>query len=224
MTGLKSAVAVSLLVTLCACGVARTTYDVTKGTVKTAYKTTKFAYRTTKFIAKAGVGTVGLTYKLGKATFRVIFAPLDWPMTAPLESVAGLSPKEAIREGKVKNSPYEVRGKYYRPMSVRQAASYRQEGIASWYGEETRRQRGGTMTADGEVFNPALPTAAHKYLPLPTNVRVTNLENGRSILLRVNDRGPFVRGRIIDLSAGAAKQLGYYRKGTARVLVETVTL
>ena len=80
------------------------------------------------------------------------------------------------------------------------------------------------MTADGEVFNPALPTAAHKYLPLPTHVRVTNLENGRSMIVRVNDRGPFVRGRIIDLSAGAAKQLGYYRKGTTRVLVETVTL
>lgn len=78
------------------------------------------------------------------------------------------------------------------------------------------------MTANGEAFNPDGLNAAHKHLPLPTHVRVTNLENGRSILVRVNDRGPFVKGRIIDLSAGAARRLGYYEKGTARVLVETV--
>ncbi|NOX25348.1 MAG: septal ring lytic transglycosylase RlpA family protein [Deltaproteobacteria bacterium] len=206
---------VVLTISLCACGVIRTTYDVTSGTVKAAYKTTKFA-------VKAGVGTLRLTYKIGKFTFHVIDAPLNWPMTTRIDSVAGLSPREAIREGKVKDSPYVVRGRRYRPMSVAQAANYREEGIASWYGEETRRQKGGAMTADGEVFNPALPTAAHKYLPLPTHVRVTNLENGRSIIVRVNDRGPFVRGRIIDLSAGAARQLGYLRQGTTRVLVETV--
>ncbi|NIA20141.1 MAG: septal ring lytic transglycosylase RlpA family protein, partial [Xanthomonadaceae bacterium] len=68
------------------------------------------------------------------------------------------------------------------------------------------------------------PTAAHKLLPLPTHVRVTNLENGRSMIVRVNDRGPFVKGRIIDLSAGASKKLGFYAKGTARVRVETVQL
>ena len=78
------------------------------------------------------------------------------------------------------------------------------------------------MTANGEAFDPNGLNAAHKYLPLPTHVKVTNLETRRSIILRVNDRGPFVKGRIIDLSAGAAKKLGYYRKGTARVLVETV--
>ena len=77
------------------------------------------------------------------------------------------------------------------------------------------------MTANGEAFDPNGLNAAHKYLPLPTYVKVTNLENSRSIIIRVNDRGPFVKGRIIDLSAGAAKRLDFYKKGTARVLVET---
>ena len=80
------------------------------------------------------------------------------------------------------------------------------------------------MTANGETFKPEGLTAAHKYLPLPIFVRVTNLSNKRSIIVRVNDRGPFVAGRIIDLSAGAAKKLGFYEQGTARVLVETVNL
>jgi rare lipoprotein A len=78
------------------------------------------------------------------------------------------------------------------------------------------------MTANGEVFDPEGLNAAHKYLPLPSYVKVTNLENKKSIIVRVNDRGPFVAGRIIDLSAGAAKKLGYYNKGTAKVLVETI--
>jgi rare lipoprotein A len=109
-------------------------------------------------------------------------------------------------------------------MSVEQARKYRQKGIASWYGYETLRQKGGHMTANGEVFDPNGLNAAHKYLPLPSYVRVTNLENHRNIIVRVNDRGPFVQGRIIDLSAGAAKKLGFYKTGTARVLVETIQL
>ena len=80
------------------------------------------------------------------------------------------------------------------------------------------------MTANGEVFNPRGVNAAYQYLPLQTFVWVTNLENNRRIALRVNDRGPFVKGRIIDLSAGAAKKLDFYKKGTARILVETIKL
>jgi rare lipoprotein A len=106
-------------------------------------------------------------------------------------------------------------------MSVEQARNYHETGIASWYGYETYRQKGGHMTANGEAFDPNGLNAAHKYLPLPTFVKVTNLENRRSIILRVNDRGPFVEGRIIDLSAGAARKLGFYKKGSARVRVET---
>ena len=164
-------------------------------------------------------------YTVGKFTFTVALAPLAWPlMNEDIESIDGLSPKEAIRQGRVKASPYVVKGKRYVPMSIETAQTYSQTGIASWYGYETYRQEGGRMTANGEAFDPRGLSAAHKYLPLPTFVRVTNLDNKRQIILRVNDRGPFVQGRIIDLSAGAAKKLGFYKKGTARVLVETVQL
>jgi len=193
------------------CSVVKTTYKITKYTVKTTYKVTK------------GVGKV--VYKIGKFSFVVVMAPLSWPLThGDIESIDNLSPKDAIRKGRVKKAPYVVKGKRYVPMSVKEAGKYRQKGIASWYGYETLRQKGGHMTANGEVFDPRGLNAAHKYLPLPTYVKVTNLENNRMIIVRVNDRGPFVTGRIIDLSAGAAKKLGFYKKGTAKVLVETIQI
>jgi rare lipoprotein A len=115
-------------------------------------------------------------------------------------------------------------------MSVAKARKYRAKGIASWYGHETLRQKGGHMTANGEKFSPYALTAAHKHLPLPINVKVTNLTNNRSIVVRVNDRGPFPSRhnpgsgkRIIDLSMGAAKKLGFYRKGTTRVKIEVIS-
>ena len=198
-------------VILSACGAVRTTYRLTKGTVVMAYQVTKFAGKT--------------VYKIGEFTFDVVTAPLSWPLTHDgIETIDGLSPKEAIARGRVKASPYVVRGERYVPMGVKQAETYREIGIASWYGEETYRQPGGHMTANGEVFKPEGLNAAHKHLPLPMFVRVTNLSNERRIIVRVNDRGPFVNGRIIDLSAGAAKKLGFYEAGTARVLVETVNL
>lgn len=200
-----------LLLFLSACGVLKTAYRVTKGTVVLAYKVTKFAGST--------------VYTVGKFTFDVITAPFSWPLTRDdIDTIDGLSPKEAIAQGRVKASPYTVRGKRYVPMTVKQAETYREKGTASWYGDETYRQRGGHMTANGEAFNPDGLSAAHKHLPLPIFVRVTNLSNRRSIIVRVNDRGPFIEGRIIDLSAGAAKKLGFYKQGTARVLVETVEL
>ena len=193
------------------CGILVTTYNVAKGTVKLSYNVTKFAGKT--------------VYTVGKFTYHVVKAPLTWPMmNEDIETIDGLSPKEAIRQGRVKASPYVVKGKRYVPMSVEKAQSYREEGFASWYGYETYHQKGGHMTANGEAFDPQGLNAAHKHLPLPTFVRVTNLENRRKIVVRVNDRGPFVPGRIIDLSAGAAKKLGFHDKGTARVRVETVQL
>ena len=89
--------------------------------------------------------------------------------------------------------------------------------MASWYGHES-----GNRTASGERFNPGGLTAAHKTLPLSTRVKVTNLENGHSTVVVVNDRGPFVPGRIIDLSHGAARRLDMARKGSSRVLVEAL--
>ena len=194
-----------------ACGVVRTTYRLTKGTVVMAYKVTKFAGST--------------VYTVGGFTFDVVTAPLAWPLTHDdIDTIDGLSPKEAIAQGRDKDSPYVVRGKRYVPMTVKQAETYREKGLASWYGDETYRQRGGHMTANGEAFKPDGLSAAHKHLPLPIFVRVTNLSNRRSIVVRVNDRGPFIEGRMIDLSAGAAKRLGFYKQGTAWVLVETVNL
>ena len=198
------------------CAVIKTTYDVLAGTVKLAYKLTG--------------GTAKVVYHVGKFTFEVVQAPLDWELTHDeIETIDGLPVKEAIRLGRVKWAPYVVKGKRYVPMSVRQAQRYEKTGIASWYGEETRRKKGGYMTANGEAFNPMGLTAAHKYLPLPINVRVTNMENGKSIVVRVNDRGPFPSvnnpnsgKRIIDLSYGAAKKLGFHKKGLARVHVKVI--
>ncbi len=207
---------------LLSCSAIKSTYNVTKGTVNTTYKITKGTVKTTYKATKFAGKTV---YHIGKYTFIVVKAPLTWPlMREEIESIDDLPPKDAIRQGRVKASPYVVRGKRYVPMSVKAASKYRQKGVASWYGYETLRQKGGHMTANGEAFDPNGLNAAHKYLPLPTYVRVTNLENHRNIIIRVNDRGPFVQGRIIDLSAGAAKKLGFYKKGTAKVLVETIQL
>jgi len=128
--------------------------------------------------------------------------------TAPERSTAGLPSGGVYKVG----IPYEEGGVRYYP---REEPDYDETGIASWYGPNFHGKR----TANGEVFDAGGLTAAHPTLPMPVNVRVTNLENGRSLVLRVNDRGPFARGRIIDVSARAAEILGFYGKGTARVRV-----
>ncbi len=109
------------------------------------------------------------------------------------------------------NRPYKVKGHTYYPMAS--AAGYREYGIASWYGPES-----GNRTSMGTRFKPQGLSAAHKTLPLPCKVRVTNLQNGRSIVVLVNDRGPFKKNRLIDLSQGAARKIGI--RGLARVKVE----
>ena len=108
---------------------------------------------------------------------------------------------------------YRVKGKTY---CVRKnSKGFVQVGIASWYGPGFH----GSRTASGEVYNMYRFTAAHKTLPLGTYVKVINLENGRSVIVKINDRGPFVPGRIIDLSYAAAKKLGMLKKGTAKVKI-----
>ena len=108
--------------------------------------------------------------------------------------------------------PYQVRGHWYRPADD---PGYDEVGMASWYGD----QFNGRPTATGERFDMHALTAAHKTLPLPGLVEVTNLANGRTAVLRVNDRGPFVDDRIIDLSRGAAEQLGLLSQGVGQVRV-----
>lgn len=109
--------------------------------------------------------------------------------------------------------PYRVHGAWYQP--IPNARGFEQTGIASWYGRDFH----GRKTSNGEDYNMYALTAAHKTLPLGTYVRVRNLENGQSVDVRVNDRGPFVRGRVIDLSFTAAKRIGIVGPGTARVKV-----
>ncbi|MEH6565044.1 MAG: septal ring lytic transglycosylase RlpA family protein [Halopseudomonas sp.] len=118
--------------------------------------------------------------------------------------------------GRYKATPYSVLGRDYNPMQ--DGRSYREEGVASWYGTKFHGQN----TANGELYDLYGMTAAHKTLPLPTYVQVTNLENNRTIIVRVNDRGPFYSDRIIDLSYAAAKKLGYADQGTARVRVQGI--
>jgi rare lipoprotein A len=111
--------------------------------------------------------------------------------------------------------PYQIAGQWYKPQVD---WTYDQTGIASWYGLPFH----GKVTANGEVYNKFSMTAAHKTLQLPSIVRVTNLENNKSIIVRINDRGPFVGNRIIDLSYAAAKTLDMDIKGTARVRVQVL--
>jgi len=132
----------------------------------------------------------------------------DMHNTAPLPSGNG----GYVKTGK----PYKVMGQWYYPLAS--AANYDETGVASWYGKKFH----GKATANGERYDMHTMSAAHKTLPMPTMVRVTNLDNGRSVVVRVNDRGPFVKSRIIDLSYAAARSLGYDKKGTAHVRVQTL--
>ncbi|NOX77143.1 MAG: septal ring lytic transglycosylase RlpA family protein [Gammaproteobacteria bacterium] len=111
---------------------------------------------------------------------------------------------------------YEVQGKRY--TILENATGFRQRGVASWYGTKFHGRR----TSSGEAYDMYAMTAAHKTLPLPSYVRVTHLDTGRKIVVRVNDRGPFAEGRIIDLSYVAAKKLGIDRQGTGRVAIEVI--
>ncbi len=114
------------------------------------------------------------------------------------------------------NRPYLALGERYTPMTER--APYRAEGMASWYG----RRYHGNRTSSGEVYDMYGMTAAHPTLPLPSYVRVTNPENGHSVVVRVNDRGPFKKGRLIDLSYAAAYKLRLVERGSGRVVVEAL--
>lgn len=115
------------------------------------------------------------------------------------------------------NKPYTVLGTRYTPVTT--DSPMRQRGTASWYGKQFH----GNKTSIGEIYDMYKPTAAHPTMPLPSYARVTNLANGKSIIVRVNDRGPFLHGRIIDLSYAAAKTLDYANAGTAQVEVTRLT-
>ncbi len=125
--------------------------------------------------------------------------------------------RSSRNEGTFKvGNPYKVDGKWYKP---KEAYSFSETGIASWYGPNFH----GKQTANGEIFDMNELTAAHRTLQMPSLVRVTNLENGRSLIVRINDRGPFKRGRVIDVSKRAAELLGFRSRGTAKVRVDVLS-
>ncbi len=143
----------------------------------------------------------------GPGVKDVPLQPVSAPAAGPVGRPSGRSPLYKIGE------PYQIDGTWYYP---KEDYGYVETGIASWYGDEFH----GKPTANGEVYDQYSVSAAHRTLPLPSLVRVTNLENGRSMVVRVNDRGPFARGRIIDMSRRGAEALGFYGPGTAKVRVE----
>ena len=141
------------------------------------------------------------------------FAPLR-PITP--EEVVDATPRAEPILAAGNMSPYVIGGITYEVM--KDYRGYREQGIASWYGAKFT----GHETSNGELYDVYQASAAHKSLPIPCFARVTNLENGNSIVVRVNDRGPFHSERLIDLSYAAAVKLGYMEKGTARVEVEVI--
>ncbi|RWF48305.1 MAG: septal ring lytic transglycosylase RlpA family protein [Mesorhizobium sp.] len=151
----------------------------------------------------------GMVYK--KTRSKEYFAETEYGVKA--------SPRAAfMRRGGGRDQlgkPYQVRGKWYYPKEEKR---YAKVGLASWYGDAFH----GRLTANGEVYDTAQLTAAHPTMPLPSYARVTNLETGSSVIVRVNDRGPYHEGRIIDVSERAAQMLDYDKVGTAKVKVEYV--
>jgi rare lipoprotein A len=154
--------------------------------------------------------------------FRYLLALV---LAAGLASCAGTtpqpspSPKQPTPPSNIRTQrPYKINGIWYYPLPT--AEGYAEKGNASWYGPGFHSR----PTANGEIYDMYAMTAAHKTLPIGTHVKVTNLRNNRSILVRVNDRGPFVSGRIIDLSRKAADELGMARTGVVPVYVEAVQL
>ncbi len=137
-----------------------------------------------------------------------------WACCLVLGLVVGCAaPPPAPPQKPGKPKPYRVGKTWYQP--VAEARGFKQKGIASWYGKKFH----GRKTSNGETYNMYAMTAAHKTLPLGTYVHVKSLDNGNEITVRINDRGPFVQGRIIDLSYSAAKKMGMINTGTTRVLI-----
>lgn len=149
---------------------------------------------------------------------RVYSMDRDRGPTQPLDvsHIPDAVPRWEPRTAAGNKSPYTVLGKTYQVMAS--SDGYREQGLASWYGQKFH----GELTSNGEIYDMYGMTAAHKSLPIPTFVQVTNVANGRQVIVRVNDRGPFHAGRIIDLSYAAAKKLGFADQGTARVEVAAI--
>ncbi|MCK5041733.1 MAG: septal ring lytic transglycosylase RlpA family protein [Sphingomonadales bacterium] len=180
---------------------------------KTRYKLLLLALTSQFMVGCAAVsavkGVAGLGYDVVSAPFKV--AAWMIPDGDATEAPGPLGTDDNPKIGR----PYQIAGRWYTP---KVEPNYTEVGFASWYGPQFH----GKDTANGEVFDMNQLTAAHRTLPLPSYVRVTNLSNGRSVVLRVNDRGPFANERILDVSRRGAQMLGFEQKGVQRVRVEVV--
>jgi len=167
-------------------------------------------YRSGMLLAIAGLILAGCT----TAELAIDLVKKSQKSQQQTESAVQLETGAVVAAPRYKiGDPYSVGGVWYYPT---RDLTYDETGIGSWYGDEFA----GRLTANGEIFDPEQITAAHKTLPMPSVVRVTNLDNGRSLVVRVNDRGPFVPGRIIDLSRESARLLGFKEQGIAKVRVK----
>lgn len=166
-----------------------------------------YGVRRTRFAAIA----VGFALLIAPASLAWADGPTsDKPVThkSKVHAVARPAAKSAVKRHSNAKSETAAEAQDGKP----------QVGIASWYGKDFNKQK----TASGEKFSPNLPTAAHRTLPIGTHVKVTNLKTGQSTTVRVNDRGPYKKGRVIDLSQSAAKEIGLAHKGVAKVKIEVV--
>jgi len=167
-----------------------------------------FRYIALLFLLLTGVLLISCSGKKPKVS-----EPADGPSTSNITAadVADAVPRSEPRARYGNHSPYEVFGKKYYVLDS--SDGYHKKGIASWYGSKFHGRR----TSSGEPYDMHLATAAHKTLPLPTYAEVTNLDNGKKVIVKINDRGPFKDDRLIDMSYGAALRLGMTGTGTARV-------
>jgi rare lipoprotein A len=154
-----------------------------------------------------------MVYK--KTRSKEYFAESEYGVKASPRVFLGNGRLQRIEGRDQLGKPYQVRGKWYYP---KEEKNYTKVGLASWYGDAFH----GRLTANGEVYDMTHLTAAHPTMPLPSYARVTNLQTGTSVIVRVNDRGPYHEGRIIDVSERAAQMLDYANTGTARVKVEYI--
>lgn len=177
----------------------------------------RHSFGSTRHAALATLALLGLTASAGRAeqpvvapatSFAATFADMGPAQTEPFADPAAVDVTEVLATDQVTVSPA--------PADL--AATPFDDGMASYYGHELA----GNRTASGEAFDPRELTAAHRSLPFGTRLRVTNQRNGRSVIVRVNDRGPYARGRVLDLSHAAAEQIDMVRTGHARVSIELV--
>lgn len=160
---------------------------------------------------KAGKPTTPYNPNDGRYAHDKDFGPSE---DVDLSHVPDAVPRYETRTRAGNKNPYTVLGKTYH--LIKDESSYRERGYASWYGNKFN----GHNTSNGERYDMYAMTGAHKTLPIPSYVRVTNLDNGKSVIVRINDRGPFHQGRIVDLSYAAAQRIGILKAGTGRVEVE----